>query len=101
MIHRDMKHSYSLGTIAIIVYVMGREVPVHVYLTDMGMAKVKFSCSILTEAHHVGTPYYAAPETFEEVVGKPSDAWSLVILMPAAYLEKRQDKQPVDDVAVN
>ena len=47
------------------------------YLTDMGMAKIKVGCATMTQVQLVGTPYYAAPETYDGNVGKPSDVWSL------------------------
>ena len=92
MIHRDIKPSNILVRIAqchlctsCYHMLQVEESTLHVYLTDMGMAKVKFSCSTLTEARCVGTPYYAAPETFDGVVGKASDIWSLGIVLIELY----------------
>ena len=47
----------------------------HVYLSDMGLAKVKVGCSTMIHVQIIGTPCYAAPETFEGAAGKPSDVW--------------------------
>ena len=45
------------------------------YMCDMGLAKIKVGCSTMTNVQIVGTPCYAAPETFEGTAGKPSDVW--------------------------
>ena len=55
----------------------------HVYMCDMGLAKIKVGCSTMTCVQIVGTPCYAAPETFEGTAGKPSDVWSFGMV----YLE--------------
>ena len=53
------------------------------YLSDMGLAKIKAGCSTMTCVRIVGTPCYAAPETFEGAAGKPSDVWGFGMV----YLE--------------
>ena len=53
------------------------------YMCDMGLAKIKVGCSTMTCVQIVGTPCYAAPETFEGTAGKPSDVWSFGMV----YLE--------------
>jgi len=55
----------------------------HVYVCDMGLAKIKVGCSTMTHVSLVGTPCYAAPETFEESAGKSSNVWGFRV----AYLE--------------
>jgi len=51
-----------------------------VYITDMGLAKLKLTnYSMMTNVGAIcGTP---APETFHGDVGKPSDIWSLGIVL--------------------
>ena len=51
----------------------------HVYLSDMGLARI----ATMTAVQIVGTPCYAAPETFEGSAGKPSDVWGFGMI----YLE--------------
>ena len=53
------------------------------YITDMGLAKLKMTnYSMMTNVGTMcGTPYYSAPETFHGDVGKPSDIWSLGIVL--------------------
>lgn len=58
------------------------------YLTDMGMAKIKVGCATMTQVQLVGTPYYAAPETYDGNVGKPSDIWSLGMVFLELYSGK-------------
>ena len=58
------------------------------YLTDMGMAKIKVGHATMTQVQLVGTPYYAAPETYDGIVGKPSDAWSLGMVFLELYSGK-------------
>lgn len=53
------------------------------YLSDMGLARIKVGCSTMTHVQIVGTPCYAAPETFEGTAGKPSDVWGFGMV----YLE--------------
>ena len=53
------------------------------YMCDMGLAKIKVGCSTMICVQIVGTPCYAAPETFEGTAGKPSDVWSFGMV----YLE--------------
>lgn len=55
----------------------------HVYLSDMGLARIKVGCATMTAVQIVGTPCYAAPETFEGSAGKPSDVWGFGMV----YLE--------------
>ena len=47
----------------------------YVYLSDMGLARIKMGCSTMTCVQIVGTPSYAAPESFEGAAGVPSDVW--------------------------
>ena len=49
----------------------------------MGLAKIKVGCSTMTHVQIIGTPSYAAPETFKEAAGKPSDVWGFGMV----YLE--------------
>ena len=58
------------------------------YLTDMGMAKIKVGHATMTQMQLVGTPYYAAPETYDGIVGKPSDVWSLGMVFLELYSGK-------------
>ena len=53
------------------------------YMCDMGLAKIKVGCSTMTHVRIVGTPAYAAPETFDGVAGKASDVWGFGVV----YLE--------------
>ena len=55
------------------------------YVTDMGLAKVKTGCATMTQVQLLGTPYYAAPETYDGVVGTPSDVWALRLVLLELY----------------
>ena len=61
----------------------------HVYLTDMGLAKLKLSNSTVTKMDATGTPYYSAPETYYGQVGIASDVWSFGIVMIELFGSKR------------
>ena len=54
----------------------------------MGMAKIKVGHATMTQVQLVGTPYYAAPETYDGIVGKPSDVWSLGMVFLELYSGK-------------
>ena len=60
----------------------------HVYLSDMGLAKIKLGCTTMTQVQIVGTPCYAAPETFEGSAGKPSDVWGSGMVYLELYGEE-------------
>ena len=45
------------------------------HMCNMELAKIKDGCSSMTCVQIVGTPCYAAAETFEGIAGKPSDVW--------------------------
>ena len=53
----------------------------HVYVTDMGLTKLKVNLSAMSNVAVVGTPYYSAPETFHGQVGEPSDIWNCGIML--------------------
>ena len=53
----------------------------HVYITDMGLARIKMGCTTMTQVGVIGTPYYAAPETFKGEAGTPSDVWGLGMVL--------------------
>ena len=52
------------------------------------MAKIKVGHATMTQVQLVGTPYYAAPETYDGIVGKPSDVWSLGMVFLELYSGK-------------
>ena len=52
-------------------------------MCNMELAKIKDGCSSMTCVQIVGTPCYAAAETFEGIAGKPSDVWDFRMV----YLE--------------
>jgi len=64
-----------------------------VYITDMGLAKLKLTnYSMMTNLGAMcGTPYYSAPETFHGDVGKPSDIWSLGIVLLELPLKHKNE----------
>ena len=77
---------HKLNVLSVIVHMLGHYLQVekgtlHVYVTDMGLAKLKINLSTMSNVAVVGTPYYLAPETFHGKVGKPSDVWSYGIVL--------------------
>lgn len=58
------------------------------YITDMGLARIKMGCTTMTQVGVIGTPYYAAPETFKGEAGTPSDVWGLGMVLLELYGEQ-------------
>ena len=66
------------------IYLMLLQIPkgtLHVYLTDMGLAKLKTSNFTITKMNPTGTPYCSDPETYYRGMGMPSDIWRFAMVM--------------------
>jgi len=54
----------------------------HVYLSDMGLARLKISTSTMTQVGGaIGTPYYCSPESYKGSVCIASDVWSFGLVL--------------------
>ena len=58
----------------------------HVYLSDMGLARLKTSASTMTQVGNaIGTPYYCAPESYKGNVCVASDIWSFGLVLSELF----------------
>ena len=59
------------------------------YLTDMGLARMKTSCCTMTQVGGaIGTPYYCAPESYMGGVCLASDIWSFGLVLREIFGRK-------------
>jgi len=61
----------------------------HVYLIDMGLARLKTTaCTMTNIGHAAGTPYYCSPESFYGNTCVASDVWSYGLVLAEVFGRK-------------
>jgi len=67
----------------------GRKGTFHVYLIDMGLARLKTTtCTMTNVGNAAGTPYYCSPESFYGNICVASDVWSYGLVLSEVFGRK-------------